>query len=172
MRTKLRLNKILIISCIILVLPKTLFSSNSEDIPILNFQQFEPNLHFSNDTIYIVNFWATWCVPCRKELPDFEKINQDYTGKPVKVLLVSLDFPKDIESSLKPFLEKNAITADVLLLNDPNSNAWIDKVDTSWSGSLPATLIYNKSKRIFLEKELDYNTIQNIISEIINQKNN
>ena len=172
MRTKLRLNKILIISCIILVLPKTLFSSNSGDIPILNFQQFEPNLHFSNDTIYIVNFWATWCVPCRKELPDFEKINQDYTGKPVKVLLVSLDFPKDIESSLKPFLEKNAITADVLLLNDPNSNAWIDKVDTSWSGSLPATLIYNKSKRIFLEKELDYNTIQNIISEIINQKNN
>ena len=172
MRTKLRLNKILIISCIILVLPKTLFSSNSGDIPILNFQQFEPNLHFSNDTIYIVNFWATWCVPCRKELPDFEKINQDYTGKPVKVLLVSLDFPKDIESSLKPFLEKNAITADVLLLNDPNRNAWIDKVDTSWSGSLPATLIYNKSKRIFLEKELDYNTIQNIISEIINQKNN
>ena len=172
MRTKLRLNKILIISCIILVLPKTLFSSNSGDIPILNFQQFEPHLHLKNDTTYVVNFWATWCVPCRKELPEFEKIHQDYIGKPVKVLLVSLDFPKDIESSLKPFLEKNAITSDVLLLNDPNSNAWIDKVDTSWSGSLPATLIYNKSKRIFLEKELDYNTIQNIISEIINQKNN
>ena len=144
------------------------FSQTTSNIPVINFKQFEPNLHYSNDTIYVINFWATWCVPCRKELPEFEKIHKDYSGQKVKVILTSLDFPKQIENSLLPFLKKNDITADVILLNDPNSNVWIDKVDPSWSGSLPASLIYNSSDRQFYEKELDYESIQNIIQKLNN----
>jgi thiol-disulfide isomerase/thioredoxin len=139
----------------------------TEKIQILRFNELDPLLHLSNDTTYIVNFWATWCVPCRKELPALEKIHEDYAGKPVKVLLVSLDFPNQVESSLVPFLTKNNITARVILLNDPNSNAWIDKVDPAWSGSIPATLIYNKKFRKFFEKELDYDTINTIILQTI-----
>ncbi len=143
-----------------------IMSQQNRNIPEMNFMQFEPYLHFSNDTTYIINFWATWCVPCRKEVPDLEKIHRDFTGKKVKVVLVSLDFPKTLENSLIPFLEKNSITAIVILLNDPNSNAWIDKVDSSWSGALPATLIYKGNTRNFYEKTLDYETIKNTISEI------
>lgn len=155
---------IVFISCF----QEPIYSQKNRNIPVVNFMQFEPQLHFSNDTTYIVNFWATWCVPCRKELPYFEKIHNEYADQKVKVTLVSLDFSKNIESSLVPFLNKNSITADVLLLDDPNSNAWIDKVDPSWSGSLPATLIYNRMNRKFFEQELDYQSIQNTIIEINN----
>lgn len=160
-----------LILLLILFLPgirNSIFAQPAANIPVMNFQQFEPTLHYSNDTIYIINFWATWCVPCRKELPEFEKIHKDFSGQKVKVILTSLDFPKQIENSLIPFLEKNNITADVILLNDPNSNVWIDKVDTSWSGSLPATLIYNSSGRQFFEKELNYESIKNIIQMLNN----
>jgi thiol-disulfide isomerase/thioredoxin len=133
------------------------------DIKILRFDQLDPLLHQNTDTIYVVNFWATWCIPCRKELPAIEKIHKDFSDKPVEVLLVSLDSPNQIEGSLIPFLANNNITARVVLLNDPNSNLWINKVDSSWSGSIPATLVYNKNNREFFEKELDYYTLRTII---------
>ncbi len=59
-----------------------------------------------NDTTYVVNFWATWCAPCVKELPVFDAIDNKFAGKPVKVLLVSLDFPKDLNGKLPQFIQK------------------------------------------------------------------
>jgi thiol-disulfide isomerase/thioredoxin len=152
---------------IILFLSLPAFGQNQPEIAVMQFSELEPYLHFKNDTTYIVNFWATWCVPCRKELPVIENIHNEYLDKPLKVLLVSLDFPSQMENGLKPFLLKNNITARVILLNDPKSNVWIDKVDPTWSGSLPATLIYKNDFRQFLEKELDYDTLKSIILKII-----
>ena len=145
-----------------------LFSfTNPSNIRILNFNQFEPSLHLSNDTTYVINFWATWCPPCRKELPAFEKLNKTYQNKPVKVVLVSLDFPNQVKSSLIPYIEKNKLKSEVLLLNDPDANSWIDKVNKSWSGSIPATLVYNKDKRIFNEGSLTYTKLDSIVNQIM-----
>lgn len=141
--------------------------TNPPEVPVLNFKQFEPDLHLSNDTTYVINFWATWCTPCRKELPAFEKLNKTYQNKPVKVVLVSLDFPNQINKSLIPFIEKNKLKSKVLLLNDPDANSWIDKVNKSWSGSIPATLVYNKNKRIFNEGSLTYTKLDSIVNQIM-----
>ena len=137
-------------------------------IHVLNFEEFEPYLHFNDDTVYVINFWATWCVPCRKELPEFEKFHIDNKGEKIRVILVSLDALSRVESTLLPFLDKNNIEAKVLLLNDPDHNAWIDKVDPSWSGSLPATMIYKNSEKQFFEKELNYEIIKKTVTELSN----
>ena len=71
--------------------------------------------------------------------------------------MINLDFPDQYEKRLIPFLQVRKSRLDVIMLDDPNQNEWISKVDSSWSGSLPATLIYSKGERIFLEKELTYN---------------
>jgi thiol-disulfide isomerase/thioredoxin len=132
---------------------------------VLSFDDLEPHLHFSNDTTYLVNFWASWCNPCVKELPAFEKIGQEYRKDRVKVLLVSLDFPKQIETRLVPFMEKNGIRSEVLVLNDPDANKWIDRVDPQWSGSIPATLIYNRESRSFREGVYTYNELKEIVEQ-------
>ncbi len=131
-------------------------------IPMVNFAGVEPYLVAKSDTVYVINFWATWCGPCRRELPSMEKIHLDYSGKKVRVLLVSLDFPNQ-QKGLQQFLASNLITASVILLNEPDANAWIDKVDPSWTGALPATLIYKGEDRLFFEKELTYQDINNSI---------
>ena len=136
-------------------------------VPVENFSAFKNKLHNNSDSVFIINFWATWCAPCRKELPEFEKIYKDYSHLKVKVLLVSLDFPNQAQRDLKDFLYKNQITARVVLLNDPDANSWIDQVDPSWTGSLPATLIYKGTHRLFFEKELTYQDIANSIHSLI-----
>lgn len=118
-----------------------------------NFSDFEHLLNNKNDTTYVINFWATWCKPCVAELPYFEALHEAHKDDKIKVVLVSLDFPKQLETKLVPFIEKRNLQPEVVVLLDGKYNDWIDKVSPKWSGSIPATLVYNKSKRVFYEQE-------------------
>lgn len=123
-------------------------------------------LNAKSDTTYIVNFWATWCRPCVQELPHFEELSKNYASQKVRILLVSMDFVKDMEDRVIPFVERMKLSNTVWLLNEPDANSWIERVDPTWSGALPATLIINaaRSKRVFFEKSLDYETLAREIS--------
>ena len=109
--------------------------------------EFEPHLKYANDTTYVINFWATWCKPCVEEFPYFEKLIREYQGKPVKVMLISMDFPKDIKRKLIPFVKERNLEPYVIALADMDYNSWIDQVSTDWDGAIPFTLIYNKKGR-------------------------
>lgn len=141
----------------------------SEDaLKIFNFDQllayFEAK---DSEKTYVVNFWATWCAPCVKELPFFEQLNSNYASKNVEVILVSLDFPKQIESKLIPFLKKRELQSEVVVLDDVDSNTWIPKVHEDWSGAIPATIIYNKRKRMFYERSFNYEELEFELNKII-----
>jgi len=137
----------------------------SSDIPVLNFEEFEKYLNIEDDNIHVVNFWATWCAPCVKELPHFEAVNQEYKDQNVKVLLVSLDFNL---KKLNSFLEKNELNSEKVLLDDPDQNAWIPKVSDQWSGAIPATVIYKKGKRKFYEQSFTKAALESEIRKFIN----
>ena len=129
----------------------------------LNFSQFEPYLHKQNDTLYVINFWASWCVPCIDELPAFEKIREKYSDQKMKILLVSLDFPSQLESRLLPFIKKHKLQSDVILLDDPQQNQWINKVDPKWSGTIPFTQIYKNDLRESFEHKFNYTELDSLI---------
>jgi thiol-disulfide isomerase/thioredoxin len=118
------------------------------------------------DTFYIVNFWATWCGPCVAELPAFNRIDSAWQGKPVKVLLVSLDFPEAWPGKLTEFLKKKKIGAEVFWLDESDANYFIPKISNQWSGSIPATLFSCKKsgQREFLEKKLTFEELQEKIN--------
>lgn len=140
---------------------------NDKPVPIVDFSGIEPLLNKSNDTTYLVNFWATWCAPCVKEIPYFERINVEYSKKKLKVILINLDFPNHYETRLLPYLKDNKIQSKVIVLDDPDANRWINLVDPSWSGSIPATIIFNKSKRLFFEKEFKYEELKDIVDSFL-----
>ncbi len=117
------------------------------------FDDFEKAVIKEDENIYVINFWATWCAPCIKELPYFEKLHTE--NKKVKVILVSLDSRKDLEKKLIPFIERKKLTAEVLLLSDKDYNAWLSRIDKDWSGAIPATLIIQGKKHLFAEREFE-----------------
>lgn len=119
-------------------------------------------------TQYVINFWATWCAPCVKELPNFEKLNQNYSHKKVKVILVSLDFPHLYDSKLKPFIVENHLKSKVIALDDVDMNSWIPQINKDWSGSIPATIIYKNNTSKFFERSLTYEGLENETLKILN----
>lgn len=126
---------------------------------IHDFSGVEPYLNLEGPKTYVVNFWATWCAPCVKELPYFEAIQAKYI-EDVEVILINLDFPRQYESKLKPFLYKHQLKSKVVVLDDPDMNYWIPKVDSNWDGAIPVSLIYNSSKRSFYKRTFAYNELE------------
>lgn len=140
---------------------------SAQKIAVYKIDGLLKRIHNNSDTLYIVNFWATWCKPCVAELPDFEKIHQEYRNQKIKVILVSMDFKEDIKTKLKPFLQKNKYTAEVILLDELNGNEFIDKISKRWGGAIPATLFtkQNYSVNEFFEKKLHYDFLAEEIAK-------
>ena len=123
--------------------------AQTTEVVSLDYPQLQPLLHQNSETVQVVNFWATWCAPCIKELPYFEELNK---LENVEVLLVSLDFPKHKQKRLIPFVEKHKLQSRVVHLDDEDENYWINEISTTGSCALPATLIYTRNRRGFYEQ--------------------
>ncbi|HNB81213.1 MAG TPA: TlpA disulfide reductase family protein [Chitinophagaceae bacterium] len=124
-------------------------------------------LSVKNDTTYVINFWATWCLPCTEELPVFETMYQRYQGQKVKIILVSLDFIKKLEITVQPYLQKMNYHAETVLLNEPDYNSWIPLVNKKWEGSIPATIVFNQEHHYyqFIEKSVDEKELDHYIQQ-------
>ncbi|MCB0834034.1 MAG: TlpA family protein disulfide reductase [Bacteroidetes bacterium] len=124
----------------------------------------------ANDTTYVINFWATWCSPCIEELPYFEEANQFFSTEKVRIVLVSVDFRSQFESKVKPFVIKRKMKTDVVLLDEADANNYIDAIDPSWSGAIPATLVVNNYRdlRIFKGEAFTKEELFRLIRSTIN----
>lgn len=134
-------------------------NNKSISLEIHDFSGIEPYLNLEGDKTYVVNFWATWCAPCVKELPHFEALQEKYKEE-IEVILVSLDFPHQYESKLKPFIQKYQLQSKIVVLDDPDMNSWIPKIDPQWDGAIPITVIYNASKRLFFNQTFSYKELE------------
>lgn len=143
-------------------------SSYAQNTPYITFNELEKIMYQQDDTVRIINFWATWCKPCIEELPAFEQISAEYKTQKVKIILVSMDFKSKIDIQLKPYIQKNHIQSTVFVMDQTDSNIWINKVSTEWSGSIPATIFTLQSKQLsFHEGKYSYEELKQKIQSII-----
>jgi thiol-disulfide isomerase/thioredoxin len=96
----------------------------------------------------LINFWATWCDPCREEFPDLVKIDEDYRPKKINFVAISLDDVTEIATEVPKFLKEMKAAMPVVLLNVNDPEPAIKTVDAAWDGQLPATFLYDKQGNV------------------------
>ena len=96
----------------------------------------------------LVNFWATWCDPCREEFPDLVKIDTDYGAKKLNFVAISLDDVSDLATAVPKFLKEMKATMPVVLLSVNDPEPAIKMVDAAWDGQLPATFLYDQQGQV------------------------
>lgn len=142
----------------------------AQEIKTYNFNELEPLFHYQNDTTYVINFWAMWCKPCVEELPYFEAIRKDYADKKIKIILVSLDFGKNLEERLNKFRKLRKVNAEIVVLDDPDADT-DKKVDEKWDGAIPATIIYKNDKKEVFTRQVSYKELAESIDKMNHQSN-
>ena len=96
----------------------------------------------------LVNFWATWCDPCREEFPDLVKIDADYRGKNLNFVTVSLDDVSEIGTEVPKFLKEMKATMPTVLLNVNDPEPAIKSVDAP-GRPVAGTFLTTKTARSF-----------------------
>jgi thiol-disulfide isomerase/thioredoxin len=117
----------------------------SQSIPswkITNLQKYID----TSDSVLVINFWATFCKPCIRELPYIQSISGKLKDRRVGILLVSLDFTEAYPGTIDSFAKANNYTAPIVWLNETNADYFCPKIDQAWSGAIPTTLFINRKK--------------------------
>lgn len=126
------------------------------------------NIIDSTTSPIAINFWASWCKPCIEEIPYFEKEAKNFKDKNLKLILVSLDFEDDFPKHLTNFVKKNKYKSKVFWLNESNADYFCPKVDSTWNGVIPATLLINKKNnyRKFISSQIPKEKINFYFTEL------
>lgn len=139
--------------------------SFAQVVKVVDFDAIHSLLDTRKNNVQVINFWATWCGPCVRELPHFQKIMTEQADR-VDMHFVSLDFADKLDN-VEKFVQNKGWKGDIMLLDDIDYDGWISRVDSTWSGAIPATLFLNtqSGERHLVEREMTENEIRsNILS--------
>jgi thiol-disulfide isomerase/thioredoxin len=157
--------KCLIFLGMVLLFAGSAFSQTIKQIKITDLEKTIAE----SKTPLIVNFWATFCKPCIEEIPYFQDEVKKNAKDSVQLLLVSLDLPEYYPAKIRTFATKYKFTVPIVWLDESNADYFCPKVDTKWSGAIPATLFVNNATgyRKFFEEQLSVERLRKEIMAIL-----
>jgi len=139
------------------------------NISLLDSAKFKQLISENRGKVLVINVWATWCVPCVEEMPDLVKLTDSYESENVQFLGISIDYPKEIQSKILPFIKKNEINFSIYVNDFKNDEALINFLNKEWSGAIPATFIYDKEgiQKEFILGKHSFDDFKNAIEQVL-----
>jgi len=159
-----------LVKFLLLIFPFVMNAQIQKDVSLIKYEDLEKHIQQQKDKFVVVNFWATTCAPCVKELPHFIEVNKKYSQNPnFKMLLVSLDMARDKQKVIN-FIKAKNLTAEVVILDDnKRMNTWIPKFQKDWEGEIPVTFFYKNGEKVFFNNgEMSLEELESAINKNYN----
>jgi thiol-disulfide isomerase/thioredoxin len=120
-------------------------SQDKSKVDVVTDKELQQIISKREGKVLFLNIWATWCMPCVEEFPSIVKLSKKYENKDFEVVALSVDLPSEKDSRIIPFLKKQGADFRVIVAEEKSSNNIINMLDSSWSGAVPVTFIYDKN---------------------------
>jgi thiol-disulfide isomerase/thioredoxin len=154
-----------IVCFVVCVLSQKIAYGQESELKVVKIPGLEELLKEEPGKVKVINFWATWCKPCVKELPYFTAAEKEF--KNIEFVYASLDFVQQ-KAKVESFAKKKGLALDqIYIIDELDYNLWIDKVSEDWSGAIPGTLIIDgvTNTRKFYEKEFHEGELTQLLTE-------
>ncbi|MEP6713731.1 MAG: TlpA disulfide reductase family protein [Ferruginibacter sp.] len=144
-----------------------------QHIPKMKITEVEKYISADSSDVLVISFWATFCKPCVAEIPSFINLTNKYKSSHVKLLLISLDLPSYYPAKISKFAKQHNFNANIAWLNETDADYFCPKLDSNWSGAIPATLIINTKTgyRKFFEEEIAAKDFEKELEKAMRVKN-
>jgi thiol-disulfide isomerase/thioredoxin len=118
--------------------------------------------------VVVADFWATWCIPCRAEMPQLIRLETRYRGRGVKLLTISCDEPEQ-EAGALDFVRKSGAPQPAYIKRAASDEKFIDSVDPKWSGALPGIFVYDRQGRLVKSfiGETDMAALESVLKKLL-----
>ena len=159
-----------LVSLISLLIGLNIGFVKAQNVEVIKYEEFFNKVNQPTEQLIVVNFWATWCGPCVEEMPHFLEIYEANKNNPnFKLLFVSMDRVKQLDK-VNQFIKTHNINAEVVLLDDnKRMNEWMPKVDNTWSGNIPVTVLYKNGEKVhFVGSELNKYELNQLLISYLN----
>ena len=129
----------------LLLIPSAIWAQPSavNSLPVVNEANYASTVAANKGKVVLVNFWATWCVPCRKEMPALVKMAARLESKGFALVTISGD-EAEAENEARKFLIANAVKPPTYIRKAKDDDKFITLVDAKWNGSLPTLFLYDR----------------------------
>lgn len=160
---------IIIMLLVLLMLPQHHQNENlpgSSEVTVVNLKQLKEVIQNRKGKILVLNVWATWCIPCKEEIPDLIELQKK--RKDVEVIGLSIDYDDEVESKVKPFVKREKISFKVLVNGEKSDEKLINFLSSNWNGAIPATFIYNTNGKqvLALEGKKSYRQFEEALKKV------
>jgi thiol-disulfide isomerase/thioredoxin len=138
------------------------------DLQLIDEAGFQRLLASSKGKVLVVNFWATWCAPCRKEMPELVALTSRYRSRGLQFVTIAIDEESDAAKAAE-FVAKTKVPQPAYIKRFQNDEKFISMVDSRWSGGLPFTVVYDragKKVRVF-PGEVDLKELEQVIQKTL-----
>jgi peroxiredoxin len=128
-------------------------------LSLANAQELKSLRQNSNGKLLLVNFWATWCGPCQKEMPDFQTIHRMYRHRPFEVVAVSINYP-DEKPGVLSVLNRLHATSRNLLLGSTDIYSLMAAFDADWNAAVPYTTLIRPGGEVVFKRQGTINPLE------------
>lgn len=97
--------------------------------------------------VLLVNFWATWCEPCREEFPALVRLHRTYREQGLSLVAISMDEPESVPA-IEQFLKSQGAQFGSYRHNFRDFATLIDSINPRWGGGIPATFLYDRQGKL------------------------